>query len=509
MKFILVSILIQFIIFDVHADKYADLLLQADKYLEQGKYARAAKATSDALAYYQSKKEETKILYCYEKLVQIYEASGEEAKAAEYRRLLDYAQLEKDKNRLEQEQEKKQEKLEALEKNTTTLQRKTNELQERQSMVMAESEKKEEYLKLSRDSLALMSLITSEREAQLLKAEQQSQIRDLKLREQDLLIEQQAKRTHYQRIGLGLALFMIVGAIVFSTVQFRNVQQKKRANLKIEAQLGLIQKQHEQIKDSIHYAQRIQDALLPSPSILKSLLPESFIFFRPRDVVSGDYYWFHLPGHNSSLSSGDILNAHNWNKLLITAADCTGHGVPGAFMSMIAINLLNGIAAENKEEPAEVLSMLDNQVRKALNQESTQNNDGMDMSLCLIDKTKGVLRIAGAKNPAIVIQDGELIQLKGAKHPIGGVQGGTERIYPTEEVVLKPNTSVYLFSDGYIDQFGGPENRKFMISRLKELLLQIHYLPMAEQEQRIAKAFDSWKGKERQLDDVLLLAFKV
>jgi serine phosphatase RsbU (regulator of sigma subunit) len=227
---------------------------------------------------------------------------------------------------------------------------------------------------------------------------------------------------------------------------------------------------------------------------IREAFPESFIFFRPRDIVSGDFYWLHTEGDYK----------------MIAAVDCTGHGVPGAFMSVIGSTLLSQIVEEqNVTDPGEILGRLNREVKRRLNQNApdAKTNDGMDAALCVI-KGNTVL-FAGANRPLFVVSsNGVLTEVAGAKAPIGGRFSLQDQVYTTHEIEFNAGDSLYLTSDGYADQFGGPERRKFMNKRLKELLTAISRLPAETQYICIAETMDSWQGSNRQLDDILVIGIK-
>ncbi|HXC03481.1 MAG TPA: SpoIIE family protein phosphatase, partial [Bacteroidia bacterium] len=249
------------------------------------------------------------------------------------------------------------------------------------------------------------------------------------------------------------------------------------------------------IKDSINYARRIQQAILPLENDIRKEIPEHFIYFRPRDVVSGDFYWFSKKN----------------DKLFIAACDCTGHGVPGAFMSIIGNSLLNEIAHETAVlEPAYILNTLRDKIILALKQHTgeQESKDGMDMALCCIDKKNGKLSFAGANNPLYIIHNNELKEFKGNKQPIG-VYGDELKPFTSNEIEVSPGDLVYLFSDGYPDQFGGAKGKKFLYTRFKELLLSIGNQDMTNQKAAIDRAFQSWKGDLEQVDDVLVIGIRI
>jgi len=278
-------------------------------------------------------------------------------------------------------------------------------------------------------------------------------------------------------------------------------QKVKERTAEIEAQKEELAKQNEMIAeqnknitDSIHYAQRIQSAILPPVEQLSDVVDEFFILYRPRDIVSGDYYW--------ATRKDDIT--------IIVAADCTGHGVPGAFMSMLGIAFLNEIV--NKEgivKPNEILNRLRQQVVNQLHQgEEGESKDGMDVSLYVIDHKNMKVGFSGAYNPLYIIRDNEVIQLKADRMPIG-YHIKIDTPFTMQEIDLQKGDCLYNSSDGYPDQFGGPDERKFMTKRFKQLLLDIHQKPMAEQKQILDKTIDEWRGDIEQIDDIIVIGVRI
>jgi len=261
-----------------------------------------------------------------------------------------------------------------------------------------------------------------------------------------------------------------------------------------------IEKKNEDITASIVYASRIQKAILPPEEEINSYLKDYFVWWQPRDLVGGDFYWF----TNLNEDKAD-------DSFLIAAVDCTGHGVPGALMSMLGMDALNHIVLHHRiTEPSQILEALHQEIRKVLKQSATGNNDGMDMTLVLVDKVNNQLYFSGAKNPLIYIQNNELKVIKGSKFPIGGQILHRDREFKTHIIDLNVPTLVYLFSDGFQDQFGGKQGRKFMIKRLRELLFEIHQLPMEEQKLHILRAYEKWVGKKhKQIDDILLIGLNL
>ena len=260
-------------------------------------------------------------------------------------------------------------------------------------------------------------------------------------------------------------------------------------------QRDCITEQKREMTDSIHYAKRIQTALLLPENVLKQHFHTHFVIFKPRDIVSGDFYWFK--------KIGDIL--------VFAAVDCTGHGVPGALMSMLGIAFLNEIVRRKEvTQTNQILNILRDYVKEALNQtgKEFETKDGMDMAICAIDTKTGVLQYSGAYNSLILIQNNQLSEYKADRMPIG--------IYPNEyqsftnhKIQLIHGDLLYVFSDGFIDQFGGEQGKKFKLNGLKKQLLQIANRNMEEQKQLLEQTFDEWKGTEHeQIDDVVMLGIK-
>lgn len=269
---------------------------------------------------------------------------------------------------------------------------------------------------------------------------------------------------------------------------------------KLEAAYQDISEKNQHITDSINYAQHIQAAMLPTVATIQKALPESFVFFKPRDIVSGDFYWF---------SEKD-------NKIIFAAIDCTGHGVPGALMAMTGDAHLNQIVnIQGITDADAILNELHRMIRKSLKQEEGENKDGMDLALCVIDKQNKTVEFAGAKNPLVFIQNGEMQSIKGDKFAIGGYQNEEERKFQKHQLQLSEEhpTTFYMFSDGFQDQFGGKNGKKFMPSKLKSLLTDIHQKPFIEQEKYLSTTFQNWmefEGKNyEQVDDVLVVGFQV
>lgn len=267
----------------------------------------------------------------------------------------------------------------------------------------------------------------------------------------------------------------------------------KEQNTRIVNQNKIIESKNRDLTDSIVYAQRIQESLLTKTSELNKTLADAFILLKPKDIVSGDFYWF----------------GKTDNKFIFAAIDCTGHGVPGAFMSLLGNSFLeNIIYKDGITSPDKILDELNRSVQTSLKQAETNNQDGMDMAICTIDLAEGYVEYSGAKNPLIYIRDHELKTIKGDKYPIG--RSLYESVKFTKHTI-KPQspTCFYMFSDGYADQFGGPNNSKFKIPNLRALLLKIHEEPMHEQQTILNKTIEDWKNGQEQIDDILIVGFKI
>ena len=263
---------------------------------------------------------------------------------------------------------------------------------------------------------------------------------------------------------------------------------------KISEQKDEIERQQKELSDSLEYASSIQTALLPDMRHFQKSFSDSFVLFKPRDIVSGDFYWFSRKGNYAAFA----------------AADCTGHGVPGAFMSILGMSFLNEIVSKCIPGANTILNRLRENVMKALHQTGDigEHKDGMDIALCVLCLDEKELQYAGAFNPLYLIRNGELIETRGDKMPIG-VNAIVEKSFTKHEFKLQEGDQIYIFSDGYADQFGGANDKKFRYRSLKELILKIHHRPMREQEKELNKVFNNWKGDLEQLDDVLLMGIKI
>lgn len=274
-------------------------------------------------------------------------------------------------------------------------------------------------------------------------------------------------------------------------LQSRNLHA---ANQQVSRQKATIEQKNKDITDSLNYARGMQYAMLPQVEQLKDKLPDAFAWLQPRDIVSGDFFWY------------DELE----NKLFVAAIDCTGHGVPGAFMSLIADNYLRQLVRSEKVyEPDQLLERLRTYVPKVLNQATTENQDGMDIGLCVVDLDQKELRFAGARSNLFYVQNERLYKIKGDRSSIGGQISKENAGFKSHAVQFNRTTKFYLYTDGLRDQFGGPEDKKFGEKRINSLLLEVHHLPMSKQRMLIKERMEKWMEGYEQIDDILILGWSL
>ena len=270
------------------------------------------------------------------------------------------------------------------------------------------------------------------------------------------------------------------------------VKQKEEIELKTK-ELEILFKQ---VTDSIHYAKRIQEAILPPNNLVKQILPESFVLYKPKDIVSGDFYW--------------IDKKKEW--CYFAAVDCTGHGVPGAFMSIVGYNLLKDILKNtDSTQPSIIMDKMNDGVANTLHTNTTsgkQTKDGMDMTLCALNYDTLELQFSGAFNPLYIIRGNELIQYKADKFPVGMFIGEKQN-FTNHTIQLQKGDHIYIFSDGYADQFGGPRGKKFMAGNFRQLLSDVSKLPIERQKTMLNQTIEEWRGNLEQVDDILIIGVKV
>ncbi len=309
---------------------------------------------------------------------------------------------------------------------------------------------------------------------------------------------------------MGKTLTKQIGEITeLSTKTIRQEQEKKqllenqKTILEFEVkertrevldQKNVIEIKNREVTESLHYAKRIQAAILPDIKKINQSLQDLFILYLPKDIVSGDFYSF----------------AQRDEKIIVAAADCTGHGVAGAFMSMIGTALLNQIVNEKGiTEPSEILTQLNDGIVTSLKQRESEMNEGMDIALCTINNKSKTLQYSGANRPLWIIRNNEFQYYKPNKIPIGGQQYNKTDGFMQHNITLEQGDSIYLFSDGYVDQFGGDLGKKFMTKKFRELLLSVQHLSMNEQKEYLLNTLIKWKGKHDQVDDILVIGIKI
>jgi serine phosphatase RsbU (regulator of sigma subunit)/Tfp pilus assembly protein PilF len=323
--------------------------------------------------------------------------------------------------------------------------------------------------------------------------------------------EKAKRRTQFITVFLIAALVVIILSIILGISLYKSNRQKiktnqllEKTNSEIHHQKEIIEEKQKEIVDSINYAKRIQEAILPSRNALVENLKNGFILFKPKDVVSGDFYWLEV-------STSHNLQSKTENTVYFAAADCTGHGVPGAMVSVICSNALSkGLLEEGITETGKLLDRTRELVIERFAKSGEQVKDGMDISLCKL--TDNLLEWSGANNPLWIIKnniegDAEFIEIKGDKQPVGNY--ADPKPFATHSVKLTEGDTIYIFTDGYADQFGGPKGKKFMYKPFKELLLSIQNKTMDEQKIVLEHHFEEWRGGHEQIDDVCIIGVRI
>jgi len=362
--------------------------------------------------------------------------------------------------------------------------------------------------------------VLAKQQEEIQKKENTINEKNAEIKEQDGVIILQLKQIEKQRLVMYFIVIALILVSGIGYVMYVNYRNKKRANIILEEKNRLITKQKEEIEiqrdeikkqrdiaemqrdqiayqkkhitDSIEYAKRIQRAILPSLELFSDQI-DHFVLYKPRDIVSGDFYWV------------DKID----DKQIVITADCTGHGVPGAFMSMLGVSLLNEIIHNKKiTQPDMILNTLRDNIVSSLKQLEIKSEvkDGMDMTACVLDYKKHKLEFSGANNPLIMIRKGELSLIKGDKMPVA-IHDNMEP-FTLHSIDLEKGDAIYTFSDGYPDQFGGPSEKKFLIKNFKEVLLQIHHLSMYDQAVKLDEVFEEWKKEVDQVDDVTVVGIR-
>ncbi|MDX9847176.1 MAG: tetratricopeptide repeat protein [Tenuifilaceae bacterium] len=484
---------------------------------EWSKYADAVKTLEEAHTLARELNDENMLRRCYAMLSESYEKLGNSEKSSQYFSLFTAISQKIQRDELRRRDTEARQMVEQAKS-------KVSEIEQIRQATEEELHQKQQALKETEENLEHVEEISREREMQINLLSKEKEL-------QDAIIKN-------QRLVRNVFLFIIFVVLAFAILFLYNLNVKKKANQLLAKQnkeiaeqkdliemvnrdlenaFNRIDKQNRNITSSINYAQRIQEALLPKTNALKAILPDSFVYFNPRDIVSGDFFWFTGYGSTASLTQNPqsnfikIPNLDNGQTgFLISAVDCTGHGIPGAFMSMIGFNLLETITRNGTILPNEILEKLHRAIRHQLKQETTENRDGMDMALCsIVDNGRKVL-FAGAKNPLITVSKGVINYIKGDVFPVGGMQKEDHRNFTLTTIEVTEPTSFYIFSDGYTDQFGGENGKKFGTRAFKQLLLDINHLPMEEQASILKQKNIQWMGsKYRQIDDIIVIGFRV
>lgn len=492
-----------------------------------GKYDESNQKLDEAYKISQNLGNNELLLNCYGLFSENYRKMNQPEKAQQYKDKYSQTQQLQTKQSLESEFEGKEVKnLAEIQRTKIEKRAKELELKLKQIQLTSVKDSLSYSEQLAREKENKINLLKKDSAISALKIERQA----IKEKEAQALIKQQEATRRTQRILLIATGIVLLLVIVSAISLYKRFKDKKRANKvlnernieiaekgqELSSALEKIQKQNKQITKSINYAKGIQQAMLPTIEELNFYIQESFILFQPRDIVSGDFYWFRKAEKHFDIkkifkksNEAGLTELEDDDKFILAAVDCTGHGVPGAFMSMIGYNLLTDITDRGIDRPDIILEQLHYGIIASLKQHQTNNNDGMDMALCTIDFKNNKLYYAGAKNNLIYIQNNEVFQLKADKIPIGGTLIN-EPNFKLKELEIKQPTYCYIFSDGYIDQFGGPDGRKYMSKKFRNLILEIHKMPMHEQKEILQLTIEAWMGDNyTQIDDILIIGFKL
>lgn len=312
------------------------------------------------------------------------------------------------------------------------------------------------------------------------------------LQQQEILKKEETNK----KLQFWIFTIVILSVVVFALVLLSRFKKTKEQKKIIEIQKLKVEEAHEEIKDSITYAKRIQTAILPPAKLIRELLPDSFVLYKPKDVVAGDFYWVY------SLNP----NIHQTNGVLFAVADCTGHGVPGAMVSVLCNGALNRAVREfNLTEPGLILDKAREIVIQEFEKSEEEVKDGMDLALCSIMGNQ--LQFAGAHNPVWILRNSDIIEIKADKQPVGKFENAQK--FKTQFFELKKGDIIYIFSDGFADQFGGEKGKKLKAKNFRDLILKMKDQSLEEQKKFLSNAFDSWKGNLEQVDDICVIGVKV
>ena len=389
-----------------------------------------------------------------------------------------------------------------LEQQSDHIRSQTKEIKEQQALIV----KQQAEVQSQKDTLAIQRADIDEQLEEIGK-----QLATINQQEEKIKI--QIESIEKQKIMLYATIFVLLLLAFLAYYIYRGYRIKREANIKLEeknrtilAQKDEIEKQRDiaetqrdqisyqkkHITDSIMYAKRIQSALLPSLELFSDEI-EHFVLYKPLDIVSGDFYWVSRQG----------------DKQVVIAADCTGHGVPGAFMSMLGVTMLNEIVnGKQIIQPDKIMNLLREEIIDSLKQSIDEDRvkDGMDMTIAVIDFKNNKLQFAGANNPVVIVRKGELLSYKTDKMPVAIHYN--MKPFKLQEVDLKKGDCLYMFSDGFGDQFGGPKDKKFMVKNLKRKLVELSPMPMLTQGEKLNEIFEDWKGDSPQVDDIVVIGIR-
>ncbi len=344
----------------------------------------------------------------------------------------------------------------------------------------------------------------SARQSAEMEAKYETAKKDKELVEKDAELEKNKLDSEKRAAERNTFIVGFILVLVLAGFMYRSYNQKKNDAIEISKQKAIIEEKNKDITDSMRYALNIQEAILPPADLMYRHLQDHFVFFLPKDIVSGDFYWLHTQD----------------DQVLVAAMDCTGHGVPGALMSVVGHNALKEAAATGDLRPSALMTHMCQQLHDMFISQyrSTSINDGMDAAICLIDRKKMKLQFGGAHNPLYLVRNGSLTEIKGNKRSISGQDEEMKGDFTDHDLDLEKGDSIYIFSDGFADQFGGPDGKKFKYSKFKELILSIQGRRMNDQRNALQRTFEEWKesadpkGLKRnieQIDDVLVIGIKI
>ncbi len=460
------------------------------------------------------------ILTCYKMLADYYGKLGNLQKAGEYSDK--YSSYSEHYGKIETKKRKEEEDIQ----NLLELSKKDAETRARELEIALMKERQDAAADSFRridaareDSLQLADTRSARDSMQIENLNKQAELRQKEIAEEKI-------RQKNQLIIIYSAITLLILVVIIVIVLLRSIKKSREhrklleeSNVEIAAQknnveaknieltsaFSKIEEQNINISTSIQYARNIQKAILPQQTNLNNYIKDSFIFFEPRDKVSGDFFWF----QESQYMNG---TGKQHKKFFISAIDCTGHGVPGALLSMVSYNILDSIVVQKQiHSPDIILNELHASIRKTFRQKDTDNRDGMDMALCTYDEDKNIVEFSGAKNPVIFFKEKKIYRIKGNVKPIGGTyhQSTEDQGFDKHVIKIDSPTTFYIFSDGFADQMNGKTGKKFMTKRFREMLSQIHEKPMENQKRILGNVLTKWKGDAEQVDDVLVIGFKI